>query len=98
MNISESLFSDKGGRGHIYTRRVKKKYTIKILLTNKVRFRIQSTREMGRNRKSASLVTQSVLFISIENSFVLALIRSLGKIQKKTARHAKKAGFYMAMA
>ena len=90
-------FLIKGRRGHIYTRRVKK-YTIKILLTNKVRFRIQSTREMARNRKSASLVTQSVLFISIENSFVLALIRSLGKIQKKTARHAKKAGFYMAMA
>ena len=56
------------------------------------------TREMGRNRKSASLITQSVLIISIENSFVLALIRSLEKIQKKTARHAKKAGFYMAMA
>ena len=34
-------------------------------------------REMERNRKSASLITQSVLIISIENSFVLALIRSL---------------------
>ena len=40
-------------------------------------------REMGRNRKSASLITQSVLIISIENSFVLALIRSLKKFRKK---------------
>ena len=59
---------------------------------------VTETREMGRNRKSASLITQSVLINSIENSFVLALIRSLEKVQKKTARHAKKAGFYMAMA
>ena len=53
---------------------------------------------MERNRKSASLITQNVLIISIESSFVLALIRSLEKVQRKTARHAKKAGFYMAMA
>ena len=57
----------------------------------------QKTREMERNRKSASPITQSVLIVSIENSFVLALIRSLEKVQKKTARHAKRAGFYMAM-
>ena len=50
------------------------------------------------NRKSASLITQNVLIISIENSFVLALIRSLEKLQRKTARHAKKAGFYMDVA
>ena len=50
------------------------------------------TREMERNRKSASLIIQSVLIISIEKFFVLALIRSLEKVQKKTARHAKKAG------
>ena len=43
--------------------------------------------------KALTLITQSVLIISIENSFVLALIRSLEKVQKKTARHAKKAGF-----
>ena len=55
-------------------------------------------REMERNRKSASLITQSVPIISIENSFVLALTRSLEKVQKKTARHAKKAGFYMIVA
>ena len=52
---------------------------------------------MGWNRKSASLITQSVLIVSIENSFVLALIRSLQKVQKKTARHARRAGFYIAM-
>ena len=55
-------------------------------------------REMERNRNSASLITQNVLIISIENSFVLALIRSLEKLQRKTARHANKAGFYMAVA
>ena len=53
---------------------------------------------MERNRKSASLITQNVLIISIESSFVLALIRSLEKVQRKTARHAKKAGFCMAVA
>ena len=53
---------------------------------------------MERNGESASLITQSVLIISIENSFVLALIRLLEKVQIKTARHAKKAGFYMAVA
>ena len=53
---------------------------------------------MERNRKSASLITQNVLIISIEISFVLALIRSLEKVQRKTARHAKKAGFCMAVA
>ena len=55
-------------------------------------------REMERSRKSASLITQNVLIISIEKSFILALIRSLEKLQRKTARHAKKAGFYMAVA
>ena len=31
-------------------------------------------------------------------SLVIALIRSLEKLQRKTARHAKKAGFYIAVA
>ena len=56
---------------------------------------LNKNREMERNRKSASLITQNVLIISIENSFVLALIRSLEKLQRKTARHVKKAGFYV---
>ena len=59
---------------------------------------VNISREMEMNRKSASLITQNVLIISIESSFVLALIRSLEKLQRKTARHAKKAGFYMAVA
>ena len=41
---------------------------------------------MGWNRKTASLITQNVPIVSIENAFVLALIRSLEKVQEKTAR------------
>ena len=48
---------------------------------------------MERNRKNASLITQSVLIISIQNSFVFALIGSLEKVQKKTARHVKEGWF-----
>ena len=42
---------------------------------------------MEGNRKTASLITQSVTIVSIENSFVLALIRSLNKSLEKEARH-----------
>ena len=70
----------------------------KIIQVDFLFFSVSQAREMERNRKSASLITQSVLIISIENSFVLTWIRSLEKVQKKTARHAKKAGFYMAVA
>ena len=41
---------------------------------------------MGWNKKPASLITQSVVIVSIENSFVLALIRSLEKVQESEAR------------
>ena len=44
-------------------------------------------REVERNRKTASLIALSALIIYIENSFVLALIRSLEKVQEKEARH-----------
>ena len=59
------------------------KSIVVLLQIKTIHFSFGLTREVERNRKSASLITQSVLIVSIENSFVLALIRSLEKDQKK---------------